>query len=71
MPKLKITQVRSTNRRPKKQRQTMAALGLRRIRQTVVREDTPVMRGMIGKVSHLVEVEELDEDVAAEEEAAA
>ncbi|HHM23414.1 MAG TPA: 50S ribosomal protein L30 [Bacteroidetes bacterium] len=59
--KLKITQVRSTIDRQKKQKQTMAALGLRKIRQTVVHNDTPQIRGMIRKVIHLVEVEEIEE----------
>jgi|Deesub1362B_J571_1020462.scaffolds.fasta_scaffold01555_3 large subunit ribosomal protein L30 len=59
--KLKITQIRSTIDRPKKQKLTMAALGLRKIRQTVVHNDTPQIRGMIQKVSHLVTVEEFEE----------
>lgn len=59
--KLKITQIRSTIDRPKQQKLTMAALGLRKIRQTVVHNDTPQIRGMIQKVSHLVTVEEFEE----------
>jgi len=61
MAKLKVTQVRSTNERPQDQRQTVRALGLRRIRHSVVHEDTPQIRGMVRKVSHLVETEEVDE----------
>lgn len=61
MAKLKITQVRSTNERKKDQRRTVRALGLRRIRDTVTHEDTPQIRGMINKVRHLVEVDEVDE----------
>lgn len=61
MAKLKITQVRSTNEKSEGQRQTVRALGLRRIRDTVTHDDTPQIRGMIKKVNHLVEVEEVDE----------
>lgn len=58
MATLKITQVRSTNQRSQKQRETMRALGLRKIRQSVEHDDTPQIRGMIRKVAHLVDVEE-------------
>lgn len=58
MAKLKITQVRSVIKRPGRQKRTMEALGLRRISQSVELEDTPQIRGMVNKVSHLVEVEE-------------
>lgn len=61
MSKLKIRQVRSTNESKKDQRATVRALGLHRIRDTVVHDDTPQIRGMINKVNHLVEVEEVDE----------
>lgn len=61
MAKLKITQTRSTNERPKNQRQTVKALGLRRIRDTVVHDDTPQIRGMVRKVNHLVDMEEIEE----------
>jgi large subunit ribosomal protein L30 len=61
MAKLKVTQVRSTNERPQDQRQTVRALGLRRIRHSVVHEDTPQIRGMVRKVNHLVDMEEIDE----------
>jgi len=59
--KLKITQIRSTIDRQERQKRTMAALGLRKIRQTVIHNDTPQIRGMIRKVIHLVEVEEIEE----------
>ena len=55
---LKITWVRSFIACPKGMRQTIRGLGLRRMHQTVVREDTPATRGMILKVRHLVVVEE-------------
>lgn len=58
MGKLKITQTRSLIRKAKKQKQTMEALGLKRIRQTVEHTDTPQIRGMLEKVHHLVTVEE-------------
>ncbi len=59
MAKLKITLVRSTIGRKKDQIATVEALGLRKIRSVVEKEDTPQIRGMINKVSHLVEVTEL------------
>jgi large subunit ribosomal protein L30 len=55
---LKITLTRSHIGTTKKQRGTLRALGLRKIRQTVEREDTAVVRGMIDRVRHLVKVEE-------------
>lgn len=58
MATIKITQKRSVIGHPQDQRRTVRALGLRRIGQSVVCEDTPSLRGMVSKVSHLVEVEE-------------
>jgi large subunit ribosomal protein L30 len=55
---LQITLVRSPIGYSQKQKLTVRALGLRRVNQTVEQEDTPVIRGMIEKVNHLVEVEE-------------
>jgi len=60
MAKLKVTQVKSTISRLPKHRRTIEALGLGRIRKTVVHNDTPQIRGMIRHVAHLVEVEEID-----------
>ena len=57
--KLKITQTRSLIHSSGRQRRTMEALGLRRIRHSVEHKDTAVIRGMIDKVRHLVEVEEV------------
>ncbi len=57
---LKITQVRSLIDQKPAHRKTIEALGLRRIRHTVVKADTPQIRGMVRKVSHLVTVEEID-----------
>jgi large subunit ribosomal protein L30 len=58
--KLKVTQRRSVIDRPKDQKVTVRRLGLHRIRDSVVKDDTPDVRGMISKVQHLVEVEEVD-----------
>lgn len=55
---IKITQVRSIIDRSKKQKATIKALGLRRIRHTVVHTATPQILGMVAKVDHLVEVED-------------
>ncbi|MCL6471718.1 MAG: 50S ribosomal protein L30 [Firmicutes bacterium] len=59
MAKLRIKQVRSGIGRSEKQKKTLRALGLKRIRDVVEQEDRPEIRGMISKVSHLVEVEEV------------
>lgn len=55
MAKISITWKRSTIGRPYRQGRTIRALGLRKLNQTVVHEDTPQLRGMINAVSHLVE----------------
>ena len=57
MVKLKITQVRSVVKRDDRQRRIVAALGLRRMHQTVEHDDTPQIRGMLNKVHHIVKVE--------------
>jgi large subunit ribosomal protein L30 len=57
MKKIKITQVRSGIGRPLRQKQTLVALGLRRIRHTVEHNATPQILGMVSKVQHLVTVE--------------
>ncbi len=59
--KLRVTLRKSTIGYSKRQKATVRALGLRRIGQSVEQEDTPVLRGMIAKVSHLVEVQEVEE----------
>ncbi|HEY45846.1 MAG: 50S ribosomal protein L30 [Anaerolineae bacterium SM23_ 63] len=56
--KLRITLVRSPIGYSIRQKRTVRALGLHRLHQTVEQVDTPVLRGMIAKVSHLVAVEE-------------
>ena len=57
--KVKISQVRSTIKRPERQKRTIQALGLGRINKSVEVELTPQIQGMVNKVSHLVEVTEL------------
>ncbi|MGE5362533.1 MAG: 50S ribosomal protein L30 [Bacteroidota bacterium] len=59
--KLKITQTKSVIDRPKTQKLTIEALGLGRPNYTVVHNDTPQIRGMLNKVSHLISFEEIEE----------
>jgi len=59
MAKLKITQVRSIIDRPAVQKRTIQALGLKKINHTVEHEATPQIQGMIRKVKHLLNVEEV------------
>jgi large subunit ribosomal protein L30 len=56
MAKLTVRQTASPIRRKKDQRATLVGLGLNRIGRTSVLEDNPQVRGMIGKVAHMVEV---------------
>lgn len=55
---LVVTQIKSIIGRPPKHRRTIRALGLTKINKSVVHKDTPVIRGMIKQVKHLVRVEE-------------
>ena len=57
MPKLRITQIRSTAGQSQRHRGTLRALGLGRIGQTTERDESPQVAGMLRKVSHLVRVE--------------
>ena len=59
MAKIRITQVRSTIDRPKKQKATIKALGLGKINRSVEVEATPQIEGMVRKVAHLVTTTEL------------
>ena len=59
MAKLKITQIKSKNGATKRQIANLVSLGIHRLHQTVEVELTPVTKGMIEKVQHLVNVEEL------------
>lgn len=57
--KLKIKLVKSVIGYSQKQREVVKGLGLRRLHHEVIRPDTPVIRGMIEKVKHLLEIEEI------------
>ncbi len=59
MKKLRVTQVRSAIKRLKNQKDTIKSLGIRHLHHTVEHEDTPMIRGMIATVKHLVRVEEV------------
>ena len=60
MSKLKITQTKSGIGYQRNQRETLRSLGLKRMHDTVVKEDRPEIRGMVRTVTHLVTVEEVD-----------
>jgi large subunit ribosomal protein L30 len=60
MGRLKVTQTRSEIGGTSRQRNTLRTLGLKRLRDTVVKEDRPEIRGMIKTVTHLVAVEEVE-----------
>ena len=55
---LRIKQVRSAIGRPRKQREVLRSLGLRRMHQVVERQDTPAVRGVVAKIPHLVQLVE-------------
>lgn len=61
MSALKVTMVRGLAGKTAPQRNAMKGLGLKKRHQSVIVEDTPAIRGMINKVSHLVEVVEVKE----------
>jgi large subunit ribosomal protein L30 len=58
-PRLRVTLVKSPTKFSERQKRTVYALGLKRMHQTVEHADTLVTRGMVAKVAHLVEVEEV------------
>ncbi len=58
MAKLRVTLVKSGIGYAEDQKRTLKALGLRRMNQSIVHEDSPSLRGMVSKVRHLVKVEE-------------
>jgi large subunit ribosomal protein L30 len=60
MARLKVTQTKSAIGGKQNQRDTLRSLGLKRIRDVVVKEDRPEIRGMIQTVTHLVRVEEVE-----------
>ncbi len=57
--KLRITYVRSSIGYSERHKATIRTLGLRRLHQSVIHEDTPTLRGMLAKVNHLVRIEEV------------
>jgi large subunit ribosomal protein L30 len=59
MAKIKIKQIKSAIDRPKRQKLTLEALGIRKMNGSAVHDDNPVIRGMIDKVKHLLEIEEV------------
>jgi large subunit ribosomal protein L30 len=59
MSKIKVIQIRSIIDRPKDQKKTIEALGLGRPNWEKIHNDTPQIRGMVRKVTHLVRVEEI------------
>lgn len=58
MSELKIQLVKSLNGRLPRHVRIAEALGLKKIRQTVVKPDTPVIRGMLGKIGYLIEIKD-------------
>ncbi|MBO9313281.1 MAG: 50S ribosomal protein L30 [Chloroflexus sp.] len=65
MAKLRVTYVKSAIGYARDQKATLAALGLRRLNQSVLKPDTPSVRGMLFKIQHLVRVEEVEDEVQA------
>ena len=59
--KLKITLVKSMIGRPQKHRKVLRGLGLTRLNRSVVRMDTPEVRGMVRSVAHMVDAEEVSD----------
>lgn len=59
MNKIRITQVKSKNGKPERQKRTLEALGIRKLNHSVVHEVTPQILGMVTKVNHLVKVENI------------
>ena len=60
MARIKVTQTKSAIGGKPNQRETLRSLGLKRIGDTVVKEDRPEIRGMVSTVTHLVKFEEVD-----------
>ena len=59
MTKVKVTQIKSVIDRPKSQKATMRALGLKKMNQSVEHDSSPQILGMINKIKHLVKIEEV------------
>ena len=62
MAKIRVTQIKSTNKQTEKQKANIEALGLKKIRDSRVFDDTPDILGKIKAVSHLVKVEPADKE---------
>jgi large subunit ribosomal protein L30 len=60
MSRIRLTQIRSTIKRPARQVKTMEALGLKKINSSVEHNVTPQIMGMVDRVRHLLKVEELE-----------
>jgi large subunit ribosomal protein L30 len=60
MARLKITQTKSGIGNKQNQRETLRTLGLKRMHDTVIKQDRPEIRGMVATVTHLVSVEEVE-----------
>jgi large subunit ribosomal protein L30 len=59
MAKIRITQVKSKNGKPERQKRTLQALGIRKLNHSVEHEATPQILGMVEKVRHLVTIENI------------
>jgi large subunit ribosomal protein L30 len=59
MAKIKITQIKSKNGKPERQKRTLEALGIHKMHHSVEHEATPQILGMVEKVRHLVKIEEI------------
>ena len=59
MAKIRITQVKSKNGKPERQKRTLEALGIRKLNQSVEHEATPQIMGMVEKVRHLIRIENI------------
>jgi len=59
MAKIRITQVKSKNGKPERQKRTLEALGIKKLNRSVEHEATPQILGMVVKIQHLVKVENI------------
>lgn len=59
MAKIKVTQIRSKIGMPERQKKILAALGIKKMHQTVEHENTPQIMGMVTKIQHLLKVENI------------
>lgn len=59
MAKIRITQVKSRNGKPERQKRTLDALGIHKLNHSVEHEATPQILGMVNKITHLVRVENI------------